>query len=165
TGRDCVGEVRLVVEKILTLAEKLYQKIPQVYVGKLFFRGVSDVPSCRLRTDAQAEAYNLKVKLINRLLKEKLREREGIHLWYTKGVTLYAQDLLQEDGTHLNKRGHKKFWRTLRGATIQAHKSRYHKSYAIAAHRAMLTYLSGRGKSMHSRNFTRLVVLVSKNYD
>ncbi|CAH1800863.1 unnamed protein product, partial [Owenia fusiformis] len=108
---------------ILELAKNMNKQIQQVYIGKLFYRGVSDKPSCRLRTDSQAELYNRKVSMVNRLLKEKLQEHPNIHLWFTKGVTLYARDLLLEDGTHLNRRGHKKLWRTIRGATIQAKKS------------------------------------------
>ncbi|CAH1796822.1 unnamed protein product [Owenia fusiformis] len=119
TGRDCIGEVKEVVDKVIHLAKRIQEKVPLVYVGKLFYRGVSDAPSCRLRTDEEAEIYNRKVEMTNRLLKEKFKDLKNIHLWYTKGVQLFAQDLLQEDGTHLNRRGHKKFWRTLRGATIQ----------------------------------------------
>ena len=118
-GNDFVNghdDATTVADGMLQLA--LFAKgtfhVQHVFVGKLFGRGVSRW----LPTDSAVEAYNSKVHAANEYL---WREAPGcgITFWRHKGIEDWAR-LLDDDGTHLNDIGQIKFYKSIRGAFINA---------------------------------------------
>ena len=88
--------------------------VQYVIIGKLFYRGKSKY----LPNSYQIKTYNDKVTAVNKKLDELATDMkaQNILVWNHKGRVQCAQEMLASDGTHLNERGQKKFWRSIRGA-------------------------------------------------
>lgn len=75
-----------------------------------------------LPTTADAEAYNARIFRANLFLKEVLGAglEPMLFSWPHKGMVQSMAHLLGPDGTHMNDRGQWLFYKSLRGAVIQA---------------------------------------------
>ena len=97
---------------------KLHPSVEVVYLGKLFYRGISNY----LPTGTSVQRYNRKVDAINRRLDQAvitLRPHQ-IVVRNHKGRLAASHAILSEDGTHLNPRGMNLFYRSIRGALISS---------------------------------------------
>lgn len=105
----------LVADDIFALAQhiQLASGARQVYIGKLFYRSTSRY----LHAD-HVSNYNSKVRQVNQYLRVMCHESNNVIFWRHKGLELLNTDLLDRDGTHLNSRGQKKFYKSIRGAII-----------------------------------------------
>ena len=109
--------------QLLTLARRIRQTstVKAVYIGKLFYR---DIHPKYLPTPTHVQRYNNKVDSINELLEASAPTlaKFQIHVRNCKGRVLLRSAILSCDGTHLNQRGLKKFYRSIRGALVAAKK-------------------------------------------
>ena len=89
-----------------------------VIIGKLFYR----CRSRHLSTDRQLERYNGKVKCTNEVLQSSAKQlqEDRILVWNHKGRELLRDQIIGQDGTHLNQLGMKKLYKSIRGALITA---------------------------------------------
>lgn len=89
--------------------------IPRVAIGKLFYRGRGS----HLRSEREVVAYNAKVQAVNAHLDHRALDLDpGIFVWNHKGREQCAEEILTDDGTHLNERGLHKYWWSWRRALI-----------------------------------------------
>ena len=106
---------------IIRLAKKIkqYRSVVAVYIGKLFYR---DTHPKYLPSMEQVHRYNGKVDDINTILEgsAKALQECDIIIRNHKGRVLLREHILKSDGTHLNALGAKKFYRSIRGALIDA---------------------------------------------
>ena len=89
-----------------------------VMIGKLFYRSRSR----HLSTDRQVERYNGKVQNTNEVLQSSAKQLQEDHIlvWNHKGREHMRDEIIGQDGTHLNQLGMKKFYKSIRGALITA---------------------------------------------
>ena len=87
-------------------------------VGQLLYRGESRfLPSQQAVLD-----YNARVDIVNRVLRVLAGDSHILRYWQHKGLMNPAQNILCDDGTHLNRHGLFRFYRSLRGAALLARK-------------------------------------------
>ena len=107
--------------QITALARALRQhhSVKAVYVGKLYYR--STHPKY-LPTPAHVKCYNDKVDVINEVLGSTANTLEKLQIIIRnhKGRVKLRDAILSCDGTHLNARGEKKFYRSVRGSLVNA---------------------------------------------
>ena len=112
-----------VVHDILQLADLLIsaESVKFVYIGKLFYRGINKK---YLPSPKHVSSYNSKVTSINSSLQIQAKDlqQRGIYIRNHKGREQMADDILSTDGTHLNNLGTKKWYRSIRGAFVEASK-------------------------------------------
>ena len=89
-----------------------------VIIGKLFYRSRSR----HLSTDRQVERYNGKVQNTKGVLQSSAKQLQEDHIlvWNHKGRELMRDEIIGQDGTHLNQLGMKKHYKSIRGALITA---------------------------------------------
>ncbi|CAH1792425.1 unnamed protein product [Owenia fusiformis] len=105
-----------VFQETIDMIHRIWRRVAKVVLFKLFYRRMSLAHSLRIRSLEQQVSYNNNVDRVNRRLAQVLDHLTGTYLWRTKGQVMNGLDMLGEDGTHFNKDGHYKYWRSLRGA-------------------------------------------------
>ena len=64
--------------------------------------------------------FNARVHALNKYLKTLLEPLHYSFFWGHRGFWNSSQDFLARDGVHLNRQGHFKFFRSLRGAVLKS---------------------------------------------
>lgn len=72
-----------------------------------------------VRRDAKDESFNSRVGLLSRYLKTVLESIPYAIYWSHRGFWRSKNNLLLDDGVHLNSRGQHKLYRSLRGAVLK----------------------------------------------
>ena len=67
--------------------------------------------------------FNARVHALNKYLKTLLEPLPYSFFWGHRGFWNSSQDFLARDGVHLNRQGHFKFFRSLRGAVLRSLRS------------------------------------------
>ena len=65
-------------------------------------------------------AFNRKAKLLTKYLRVVLEPIPYAHFWGHRGFWRPSNNIYVRDGVHLNLKGQKKFYRSLRGAILGA---------------------------------------------
>ena len=108
---------RFLTCNLIRLAKDLHRgHTGVVIIGKLFYR----CRSRHLSTDRQVERYN--IQSTNEVLQSSAKQLQEDHIlvWNHKGRELLRDEIIGQDGTHLNQLGMKKLYKSIRGALITA---------------------------------------------
>lgn len=75
---------------------------------------------CQTIMRQHQSAFNRKAKLLTKYLKVVLEPIPYAHFWGHRGFLRPSDNIYVRDGVHLNLKGQKKFYRSLRGAILGA---------------------------------------------
>ena len=104
-------------EEILNLARRLINQkgVHSVCIGQLLYRSQSRGSRFILR-----RRYNIMVDILNKKLQFLCEFFPRITFWSHRRMLQNCKSYMDQDGTHLNKRGMKKYARSVRGAMLKA---------------------------------------------
>jgi len=100
-----------VCQNLLDLVRLLLSRgAPKVVVGEILYRGKMREGGLTLET------YNTKVSFANQKLREQALSIDNVRIWTHDRVR--SANLLSHDGVHLNSRGMRHYWRSVKGAVL-----------------------------------------------
>ena len=104
-----------IADNILRLANAAHNmEVKEVYVSQVLYRRGCGIPT-------SVWNYNAKVDALNRHLEENISNAShSFHFWKHRGLRFPAKPVLARDGVHFNKQGSNRYYRSVRGAVLNA---------------------------------------------